>query len=198
MPRPPSIPPSDDSAARPALPEAADFGTAEGLARVTQAEAEAVAASFLETPAPFRRRSAERWSAGENLDHLRLSVRPLNLALVIPRFALRVVGRPRAQRSYDDIAMEYRRCLAGGARAAPPFLPSPFSAASDPDRLLRGFREAHATYGARLRPLDEALLDSIRLPHPILGRLSLREMACLTLFHLRHHHEAIRRERISP
>jgi hypothetical protein len=172
----------------------AELESAANLVEQTRAEAEGVVATFLAIPEPLRRRSKDRWSAAENLDHLRLSVRPLNLALVIPRFALRVFGKPRAQRGYEHIADDYRRSLAAGAKATPPFIPAPLSPTADSDRLVRGFRDAHATYAERLSLLDYALLDSIRLPHPILGRLSLREMACFTLYHLRHHHEAIRRE----
>ncbi len=162
------------------------------LAERSQAEAEAVVATFLETPEPFARQSADRWSPGENVDHLRLAVRPLNLALLLPRFALRVFGRPRQHRLYEQVVEQYRARLARGAKATTPFVPASLAPGTDRERLIRVFREAYATYAARLGRLDEALLDSIRLPHPILGRLTMREMAFFTLYHLRHHHQAIR------
>ncbi len=169
-----------------------DLETATILAERAQAEVEAVVATFLEMKEPFARRSADRWSPGENVEHLRLAVRPLNLALMLPRFALRVFGRPRQHRPYEQVVEQYRGRLAGGARATTPFIPAPLASGADRGRLIQLFREAYATYAARLGRMDEAILDSIRLPHPILGRLSMREMGFFTLYHLRHHHQAIR------
>ena len=169
-----------------------DLETAIMLAERSQAQAEAVVATFLETPDPFARRSADQWSPGENLEHLRLAVRPLNLALLLPRFALRVFGRPRQHRPYEQVVEQYRARLASGAKATTPFIPASLAPGTDGERLIRVFRQAYATYAARLGRRDEAFLDSIRLPHPILGRLTVREMAFFTLYHLHHHHQAIR------
>lgn len=40
---------------------------------------------------------------------------------------------------------------------------------------------------------SERDLDRIRMPHPILGMLTTREMLFFTLYHNRHHVEAARR-----
>lgn len=169
-----------------------DLESATVLAERSQAEAEAVVATFLETPEPFARRSAAKWSPGENVEHLRLAVRPLNLALLLPRFALRAFGRPRQHRPYEQVVEQYRARLARGAKATTPFIPASLAPGTDRERLIRVFRAAYATYVARLGRLDGAFLDSIRLPHPILGRLTMREMAFFTLYHLHHHRQAIR------
>jgi hypothetical protein len=40
---------------------------------------------------------------------------------------------------------------------------------------------------------SERQLDRIRLPHPVLGKLSVREMLFFTLYHNQHHIEAVKR-----
>ncbi|MEO8501391.1 MAG: hypothetical protein ABI565_10790 [Vicinamibacteria bacterium] len=58
--------------------------------------------------------------------------------------------------------------------------------------LVVPFERAYLSYATKLGAAESEALDSTRLPHPILGRLSVREMAFFTLYHLRHHHALIR------
>jgi hypothetical protein len=44
---------------------------------------------------------------------------------------------------------------------------------------------------------SEAALDSVQMPHPLLGRLTAREMIFFTLYHNQHHVEVVRR-RLDP
>jgi len=36
---------------------------------------------------------------------------------------------------------------------------------------------------------SESELDQMILPHPLLGKLTLREMACFAAYHVAHHHK---------
>jgi len=40
---------------------------------------------------------------------------------------------------------------------------------------------------------SELQMDRIRLPHPVLGKLSVREMLFFTLYHNQHHLDAAKR-----
>ena len=168
--------------------------SATDVAGATLAEVEAAIATVSGTADPLRRRAVGRWSPCENLDHLRLAVRPVSLALALPSFALRIFGKPRVHRSYEQVVETYQQRLAEGAKAMAPFVPPRLAPDTDADRLKAGLRAAYATYAARLLATRPEALDSILLPHPILGRLTLREMAFFTLYHVRHHHAAIRRD----
>jgi len=42
---------------------------------------------------------------------------------------------------------------------------------------------------ARVRKYNEQQLDSYILPHPLIGKLTLREMLYFTLYHAEHHHK---------
>jgi hypothetical protein len=47
---------------------------------------------------------------------------------------------------------------------------------------------------ANLHRSSQSALDRWRLPHPLLGRLTVREMLFFTLCHNRHHLEGVRRK----
>ena len=161
-------------------------------------EVEGICASFENLPEPFRRRRADRWSGAENVEHLRLAVRPINLALALPRLTLRLFGRARSGHSYEVLVEKYQARLRLGARATRPFIPASSPIGRRGRSPLPGFREAYRAYGERVERVDERSLDVLRLPHPILGPISLREMAFFTLYHLRHHHAALCREAVEP
>ena len=169
-----------------------DLGTTAKVVDRSLAEVDAIIATLRAARHPFARPSKEAWSPGEIVEHLRLAVRPLNFALGLPRFVLALFGRPRGSRSYEQVVEKYRARLAEGARATAPFVPPRLLASMDTEVLVGKFREAYLTYGGRLVKAG-ASLDTGTLPHPILGRLSLREMSFFILYHLRHHHEAMRR-----
>jgi hypothetical protein len=114
-------------------------------------------------------------------------------ALGLPRVALRLLfGRPRApSRSFAELREAYRERLRQGVTAGR-FAPPP-RAWDDPEagrrRVIGHWREAG-------RELDRAAagwsgrepaLDRLALPHPALGRLSVREMLFFTLYHEAHH-----------
>ena len=46
----------------------------------------------------------------------------------------------------------------------------------------------------KLDKFTEDDLDKYVLPHPLLGKLTLREMLCFTIYHVRHHEEIVKRD----
>jgi DinB superfamily len=141
----------------------------------------------------FERPQPGKWSAAENMEHLCLAVKPLNLAFALPNFALRLLfGKTnRASRSYESLTEKYKAKLAAGGRASAPFVPQPPATGSSRDKVLQGFTKIHEKFFRRTAALREADLDQYILPHPLLGKLTLREMLYFTIHHIGHHHSAI-------
>lgn len=168
---------------------------ASAIAAAIVAETGSIVATLTSVKDPFERRAPDRWSPAEQVEHLRLSVRPLSLSFLFPNLVFRIFGAARGPgRTYDEVVADYRERLALGAKASGPFIPSRLTEGADLDRLVTGFREAQAGYARKLAAAEGPSLDSTLLPHPILGRLSKREMAFFTLYHLGHHHALIQRE----
>jgi hypothetical protein len=59
------------------------------------------------------------------------------------------------------------------------------------ERLLAKWQKLRPGLTGAIRRWDEAALDRYRLPHPLLGKLTLREMLYFTLYHLGHHAQIV-------
>jgi hypothetical protein len=144
----------------------------------------------------------DRWSPAVHIRHLTRSTRPVMQALALPRWIVRLrFGRATtASRSFDQLVADYRAALAAGGQAPPAFVPVPNTGATTHearvailhswDRSIRGV-EQHA---ARWRDSD---LDLLRLPHPLLGQLTVREILLFTVYHTAHHLRLIESRRAS-
>ena len=150
---------------------------------------------FFSAPAPGI------WSAADHVRHLTKSIRAVTKGLRAPRLVLRIsFGRSRApSRSYRTIVETYRAALGKGAKAGR-FAPRPLEESERGDearaRVMSQHAEAVESFCGALARWPERSLDSLRLPHPLLGRLTVREMSAFTLYHGVHHvHVAERRRR---
>jgi hypothetical protein len=129
-----------------------------------------------------------KWSAGQNLDHLIRAIKPLQLAYVLPKFALLVMfGKTnRPSRTYDELVTKYKNKLAAGGKASGPFIPTAINFQKK-DELLKKYAEQKLKLIAKIERQSEADLDKYILPHPLLGKVTLREMLYFTIHHNEHH-----------
>lgn len=142
-------------------------------------------AHFLATP-------NEKWSAGQQMAHIYLSVHPIpklvaNKSVMKERFG--TLDRP--SRSYEDLVADYRKVLSGGAKAGPRFSPEP-TPFSEKTTLIAGIMDDVASISNDLDDYTEEELDQLVIPHPVLGAFSLREMLMFTIYHVQHHLKSIR------
>lgn len=162
------------------------------LAAFDHVAAEITAAAERLDPAAWQRRPAEdAWNPRQLLDHILRSTAPIARSFGAPgAVLLRRFGAPEAgSRPFNAIEAVYRSELAGGAAAAGPFLPEEALTEAE---LVAEWRRAAADFHARLSSWSEADLDAHQLPHPLIGMLTLREMAMFAIYHCRHHFEEIR------
>jgi DinB family protein len=139
----------------------------------------------------------EAWSPAEHLEHLVRSVRPLAKGLAQPREELRARWgeADRPSRRFGEVVVGYRAELGKGARAAGPFVPDVAALPRDvvgQRALLERWREAAAALVAVVKAWSEEELDRLRIPHPLLGPLTVREMLMFTVYHDRHHLDLVR------
>ncbi|MCU0399123.1 MAG: DinB family protein [Cyclobacteriaceae bacterium] len=140
------------------------------------------------------RSNPDKWSPAENVQHLVLSVRPLLLAFSLPKFILRIMfGKPnRPGRSYEQVVEKYKAKLEAGGRAGKAFTPQEFLREMPQVTVLEKFNKAHSDFVRKISVLREEQLDQYLLPHPLLGKLTLREMLYFTVYHVSHHHQLVR------
>ena len=143
--------------------------------------------------------SDERWSPAHHTRHLTLSNRPLTQALRLPRLALLAVGgraeNGRVSRDFATMRETYLAALKAGARASGRFLPT-LEGSQDAAGQAASVAELQASVealSAAAARWPDADLDGLTLPHPVLGRLTLREMLYFAVYHHSHHLEGVRR-----
>ena len=132
-----------------------------------------------------------QWSAAEHVRHLTRAMTPLLPVLRMPRMALRMAfGSPkRPSRSLMELDELYRAAIANGGTAGR-YTPPTDRHAGDQvrrDRIMDTHSETLRGLTQAMERWTEAQLDVHRLPHPLLGRLTVREMMLFTLLHNRHH-----------
>ncbi len=134
-----------------------------------------------------------KWSAGQNLDHLIRSIKPLQLAYGLPKFALLILfGKTnRPSRTYDELVTKYETKLAAGGKASGPFIP-PIISFEKKDELIRKYAAHKQKLITKIEKQSERDLDKYILPHPLLGKVTLREMLYFTIHHNQHHLELLK------
>lgn len=143
----------------------------------------------------FFAKIGEAWSPADNVRHLAKSIRPVTKALRMPRLVLWLMfGRPRrASRTYDALIGFYRSKLTGGNDAGR-FAPSP-RALTDPADVLAQHARANRELREAIARWSDKALDRYHLPHPLMGKLTVREMLFFTLYHQLHHIDVVKRRR---
>ncbi len=128
-----------------------------------------------------------KWSAAQQLDHIVKSVSPVKLALSLPAFLLKLIfGKAnRESRSYDALVARYHEKLKSGGRASGKFLPPPKT--DSVENLSAKLKEVVHSLVTKIDSFSEEQLDLLILPHPLLGKLTLREMLYFTIYHVQHH-----------
>jgi hypothetical protein len=135
-----------------------------------------------------------KWSPAVQLRHLERSVRAVAGGLKLPRLLLRLrFGRARTpSRDYLRLRDDYRALLAAGGRSSAEFTPAPEAVPAGGEeayrnRLLERWTGANQALREALARWPEDALDRLRMPHPLLGLLTVREMLFFTRYHALHH-----------
>lgn len=131
-----------------------------------------------------------KWSAGQQLQHVFLSVRPVNLALLLPKFILRLFGKPKQKRTYEEIIKTYQNSLKNGGKAGALYIPKSVSS-NQKQKLIIDLTNLIMSLNQKIDKLNEEDLDNYILPHPLIGKTTIREMLYFTIYHVQHHHKAI-------
>lgn len=140
------------------------------------------------------------WSPAEHVRHLTKSMRAVNAGLRLPGWLLWLrFGRPsRVSRHFQPLVNEYKQRLAVGGGAGR-FAPSKGEIPTDANAYRRHVLAAHDSEVHKMSALILATrarrADGYFLPHPLLGKLTIREMCLFVLYHNQHHVYVVARRR---
>jgi hypothetical protein len=130
----------------------------------------------------------QKWTPGQQLDHIRRSVQPLAQGFRLPKWMIKMIfGKSnRPGRTYDELVKKYTQKLEEGGRASGRFLPKALTNA-EKNNIIDSLNKDLKSITKNLSAFSENELDEIVLPHPLLGKLTIREMMYFTIYHAEHH-----------
>ena len=133
-----------------------------------------------------------KWSPKENLVHLLQSAKPVIDALNLPKITLLAFGKSKkGSINFSDVVKNYQQKLKEGGKAPSKFIPSDKLTMKSKEELLEYWVSSISKFEEALVKWNEKDLDKYRMPHPLLGKLTVREMLFFTIYHTYHHLKSI-------
>jgi hypothetical protein len=128
-----------------------------------------------------------KWSILEEFSHVILSLKPLVSSLKLPKIAFMAFGKPnRPSRTFDELVKRYQEKLDEGGVAPKQF--SPKENLESKEELLKLWSELSKKYLSGVEShWKEGNLDKHLAPHPLLGKITIREMFFFTAYHSNYH-----------
>jgi len=135
-----------------------------------------------------------KWTAGQHVEHLRISTVPVNTIMKLPRFALRykwgTCNRP--ERTFEEMVDKYAKKLQNLVGTPPSRFMPKFVSASEKGKLLETLDNERHKMIKGTNKWSEKALSKYVIPHPLLGKLSVREMLYFTILHTDHHRHILK------
>ena len=133
-----------------------------------------------------------KWTAGQQAEHIVRAVKPVKLAFSLPIMVLRMLfGKAnRPSRSYEQLVEKYKTKLAEGGKASGRFIP-PTVNYNDKDAVCNKILSLNEALCKRINTYTEESLEAYVIPHPLLGKLTLREMLFFNMLHVEHHRNSV-------
>lgn len=136
-----------------------------------------------------------KWTTGQHILHLINSIQLLNKALSYPKFILKykfgVCNRPA--RDYKTIAKKYNEKLEKNQDRAKAFnqkLKKPTSKQRKSLLTLYQIQQKKLQY--KTKKISDKNLDTLVIPHPLMGKMTIREIIMWTAYHTQHHTETLK------
>ena len=130
----------------------------------------------------------DKWCTGQQLDHMIRSVVPLNQGFLLPKAIIRLLfGRMnREEYSFDEVVSKYHTKLDSGYKASGRYVPK-WKAKASKKSMLNQYEKEKIRLIRQMDKWTEEDLSTYLLPHPVLGKLTVREMMFFTIHHNDHH-----------
>lgn len=147
------------------------------------------------TPEQFEQHPGGKWSAGQDLAHLTKTLRVISLGFRVPLglFKLLYGTANRPSRPYADFAVRYDEKMSAGIQA-PSYVLPPAVDYRDREVLQRKLSQQTEFLAGKAEALSESDLDKYVVPHPLFGKITVREMFMATWLHTDHHTALLKRK----
>jgi len=138
----------------------------------------------------FEKGPEGKWTTGQHIEHLVDSLKKLNHALSYPNFLLKYKfgTSNRELRTYKDVSQRYLDKLVVNQERARTFninVKTPTQ--KKYKQLLSTLEIQNKKLQYKTKKIKDKNLDNLLLPHPLMGKMPLREIIMWTAYHTEHH-----------
>ncbi|HLP20502.1 MAG TPA: DinB family protein [Chitinophagales bacterium] len=133
-----------------------------------------------------------KWTAGQQLEHIVICVKPLVQVFSMDKNAIaQTFGTTnKTGRDYETLLSEYQTKLTEGGKAPTKFVPDTITTIEQRPALTETLPKLINKLNEKIETFSEQELDTLCIPHPLLGSISLREMLYNAIYHVQHHQNA--------
>lgn len=135
-----------------------------------------------------------KWSVAQNVEHITIALQRFSNYLMLPKSDIKskfgCTDRPSA--SMETIVKVFRSALENGIQTTKTFAPQLVPETSIGKLVTQG-KEALAALILNMETWTEDDLDLYYCPHPVLGKITVREVLYFTAYHVGHHHETLKK-----
>lgn len=132
----------------------------------------------------------DKWTTGQQALHLLQSIKPLNDVLSLPRFWYKFAFGTNAREiyAYNTVVENYQKSLKENQNYI-------FKASKnmkvpklkDKTYILNRIQVESKKLQYKTRRISDKNLDTLVLPHPLMGKMPIREILMWTAYHVEHH-----------
>lgn len=136
-----------------------------------------------------------KWSALQNVEHLLKSIQVVNPAVRKPSILLRsAFGKPnRPARTYEELVQRYQDKLQNGQAKAPEQYVARETVDLNRKEIIDQYDHEVGKFLNFVAKVKDRKLDRTLLPHPLLGKILMREVLYFMHYHTEHHFTAIKK-----
>ena len=135
-------------------------------------------------------KSNGKWSPIQNAEHISKSLLFMNLGLMTPKILIRLFfgSSHRTSISYEQTIDLYKQKLQKGAKSDKLYEPKNNYNKQSIEKTIASLIKNSKKTVELIDNFSEKELDDLQIPHPILGKITLREILYFTIYHVTHHH----------
>lgn len=133
-----------------------------------------------------------KWSVAQNVEHINIVLFRLSNYLSLPKSTIKSnFGlSERKSTSNEKNIIVFRNALANGVKAIDSFIPELNPETSIEELVSKG-KDLLDSFISNLENWSEEELEIYNCPHPILGKIPVREVLYFTIYHVQHHNETM-------
>ncbi|MEL7251787.1 MAG: DinB family protein [Bacteroidota bacterium] len=137
-----------------------------------------------------------KWTIAGHLYHLIKSTKSVSKGMMMPKMGLSTMfgKNNRAERTYQGMVEKYKGALQRGNIKAPGSFEAEAGRTFERPALIKRFEDELRDFIQAMDHWTEAEMSEYVMPHPAIGKCTIREFVYFTILHTYHHLEILQQQ----